>query len=554
MPTENAVEILKNLENEVDELVFELGKDLADHFEKKFGPVIRRAGELQKGDFPHVRHQPVSWQDVEARKQKYAPKWKGIRGLLKWLWKGHEEDEPKKPREKKTWPKLQDIDVEKMFPKWEKRNEGRVPRLTLTEYIEFDRHMDLLADEIIETLFKEQSAHSEVRHLFDRFREKLKAAIRRARASLEGVPYAPPETVRGKEEPTPTPPTPPGRQDLSAPPEVSAAEIARQTAEREAEEKAAAAKAAEAKKVKRTGDVGLVLMNALADAAETKGLKKPEPRWWAHGRYLSKSAKVAHEPYVLAWLIKRGVDIFDSVAVSRKLKKELGLKKNPQGDIAERFVQRLKRDLDYSADDIIDAYEKLGWKADSTGRLAIKNAFSMTGLPKAVGAGPPKPKAVEPLPEPEPEPEPEQTPEEHLRSIQAMFVEFGMREPEFVPCEDAPAPPEYSARLEFRVDENLLYRITCYALQKGGLHTIVTYSSGTLFEGYSRVRSFAAVQNHLAWHAIAVQDALGQRGRHVRPVRGTVELDPSLLSADYGRAPSPSAAKLREELEGRNDD
>jgi len=157
-------------------------------------------------------------------------------------------------------------------------------------------------------------------------------------------------------------------------------------------------------------------------------------------------------------------------------------------------------------------------------------------------------------PEPEPEPEPEQTPEEHLRSIQAMFVEFGMREPEFVPCEDAPAPPEYSARLEFRVDENLLYRITCYALQKGGLHTIVTYSSGTLFEGYSRVRSFAAVQNHLAWHAIAVQDALGQRGRHVRPVRGTVELDPSLLSADYGRAPSPSAAKLREELEGRNDD
>lgn len=143
----------------------------------------------------------------------------------------------------------------------------------------------------------------------------------------------------------------------------------------------------------------------------------------------------------------------------------------------------------------------------------------------------------------EPEREREETPESHLRSIQAMFVEFGMREPELA-RED-----EGCARLEFRVNEDLWYRITCYTLIRGGLHTIVTCPNGTLFKGYSRVGSFAAVQNHLAKHAFAVKNALGKLPDHLKGegtrARGTVELDPDLLSTDYGNALGPAANKLR---------
>lgn len=137
------------------------------------------------------------------------------------------------------------------------------------------------------------------------------------------------------------------------------------------------------------------------------------------------------------------------------------------------------------------------------------------------------------------EPPAANTPESHLRSIQAMFVEFGMRAPELVPTKD-----DHTAELKLQVDEDSWYRITCYALQKG-LHTIVTHPCGTLFEGYSRVRSFAAVQNHLAKHVIAVQDVLGQIPVEIT---GKTELPPDFLSADYGTVPSPSAAELREEI------
>ena len=124
MPTENAnaIEILNNLESEVDNLVDELGRDLADYFDRRFGPAIQKISDLESQPRPRLQTQPVSWKDLEGEKQrkgKYAPKWKGIRGLMKWLWRGNDEDgdsQPRPPEEKKTWPKAPDLDLDKLFP------------------------------------------------------------------------------------------------------------------------------------------------------------------------------------------------------------------------------------------------------------------------------------------------------------------------------------------------------------------------------------------------------------------------------------------------------
>jgi hypothetical protein len=445
MPTEtNAVEILTQLENDVDELVADLGRELADYFDKKFGPVISKISDLQ-AKRPRLQTKPVSWKDAEAQRKSYAPKWKGIRGLLRWLWKGHDTDDPQKPSKPTPTGDLAADDIERMFPRADAKNECR---LTLSEYTEFNEQIDLLADEIIDTLFKEQTAHDGVKPIFDRFRDRLRDLIRNARQQIvQGSP------VQGAPIPPPLSPTQdqPGvgpvsggprvpsekEQDLDEPEDLSRQELKQQYAAGEEARQQAA------KHEKLSSKIAIALGGALEDAAMQTRPEKPKKDWFT---WIGKGARPGKnkfkEPHILAWLIKQKVDILDERAVSKKIASTLGHGfENTRGNIAENLAARLKKELDYTPDDVIEAYEALGWKPSTADRMRIKG----TSVPERVDVMKP---SEQPKPKPKPEKPKVEKPKPGEEILQQYSLPFGSEDDE-EEKEDLPEPtpePEVSGK------------------------------------------------------------------------------------------------------------
>jgi hypothetical protein len=226
-----AVQILQDLEDQIDQLVTDTGKEISDYFVKRFGAEGERIyepetemGPPRGGPVRSFRDiQPTSWKDAEeaekgekGEKKKTLPKWKGIRGLLKWLWKGDEDKEPYSPEIEKPQPvqplKMADVlpplkraepltpQGRMAAPKWRDRPfRWKECRMTLREYVEFDAQIDVLADEIIDTLFAEQSVYDDVAGILNRFRDRLKGVVHNARIAIERGGYVSPTEKEEKD-------------------------------------------------------------------------------------------------------------------------------------------------------------------------------------------------------------------------------------------------------------------------------------------------------------------------------------------------------------------
>jgi len=490
-----AVKVLQDLETEVDDLVNKLRDELGEYFRERAGrpevevePTQPRPGGVR---YPQVTG--MSWQDAEraAREApKKKPRWKGIKGLLKWLWSGSEEEpsrpplgtrerpstptpisarEGRPPREPAPTPKPSE---ELKGPlRWgiygQPKTEGPIPRLTLREYIEFEKQMDLLADEIIDDLLSEH-VYSEariarrLRSILNRFRNALKGLIRKARRAIERIRGVVPSSVSFPPEAPPGTPKPtgigditdvptPGEIDVSGqaetePEEKTDAEIAADIKKREEEEAAAAEAEPKVKPSK------LTIKEKFENPDLTTTPPTPELTWfnrWATktkpqrvekdpslGGWLSKKSGTERHVDVLRWLIHKGVNILDKQAVREALEEVTNLsaerEKHPKsiavhisGNVLGHLLDRLgitnladKKAFNYVKNNL----QKLGWVPGGDDLLNLRNFFVEKPIPsKPAPTGEAKPKPPSPAPKPETSPEEQEELRKKGRRLEELF-------------------------------------------------------------------------------------------------------------------------------------
>ena len=112
MDNTNFAEILNGLEKDVFDLVSNLE-----------GQINNRLASYGSGSRIPAKNEPV---------KPFQPKWRGLRGALRWLWKGHSRDNP---------------DYAHLYDK-EAKSESKNGRATLSEYLSDVRLIDGFAEEI----------------------------------------------------------------------------------------------------------------------------------------------------------------------------------------------------------------------------------------------------------------------------------------------------------------------------------------------------------------------------------------------------------------------
>jgi len=493
-----AVQILQDLEDQIDQLVTDTGKEISDYFVKRFGAQGERIYEPSEpsaepgspsGAVRSFRDiKPTSWKDAEeaekgekADKKKTLPKWKGIRGLLKWLWKGDEDKEPYSPvieKPQRVQPlKMADVlpplkqaepltPQRRMAPKWQDRPfRWKECHMTLREYVEFDAQIDVLADEIIDTLFAEQSVYDDVTAILDRFRNRLKELVHNARVAVERGGYAPaptpeeplpkaqelgpgavipkggklsPAQEKGKKpktygssraEPDPTPASviaqdlaqgpPPKEEPVEVPPTAEELPKAEPTVKPEPEAKQKIAKRSLKEKLDDPGDEPVIPPQLtwfpVKELMTNPERIKNDP---SLGTKLKKVAGQERHVDVLRWLIKNKINILDRQAVRDALEKATGLaKQEPQkggalhlsGDIVGQLLRRIgvksfkeqPDQLEYITQKLLE----MGWKPKGNDLVRLRNVFEPWQA-QSTSAGKIEPTApVEPKATPKPEPE-----------------------------------------------------------------------------------------------------------------------------------------------------
>jgi len=155
MNNTNFAEILDGLEKDVF--------DLVSNLEGQINGRLASGGDSQRA----VTNEPV---------KPFQPKWRGLRGALRWLWKGHSKDNP---------------DYAHLYGNETKR-ESKGGRPTLEEYLNDIRTIDGFADEIFSETFGDLIAETNISDLLRQFRLDFRNIILKYKNLIKSaIPTAP---------------------------------------------------------------------------------------------------------------------------------------------------------------------------------------------------------------------------------------------------------------------------------------------------------------------------------------------------------------------------
>lgn len=122
--------------------------------------------------------------------QATQPKWRGLRGILRWLWKGHSQDNP---------------DYAHLYNQSSKA-EGSKERPTLREYLEETRLIEGFADEIFVEAFGVYMTESSINisDLIRKFKSDFKNVVMKYKALIKSTPVSPvPAATNASASPVP---------------------------------------------------------------------------------------------------------------------------------------------------------------------------------------------------------------------------------------------------------------------------------------------------------------------------------------------------------------
>jgi hypothetical protein len=257
----------------------------------------------------------------------YRPGWKGLRGLLRWLWRGRTPDNPDYAH---LYPDLYPSGYHHSVipPKTsenEPHSENVKGHMTLVEYGELSTLVDAFTEEVLITVY-DGSLNEEIdelQQIFNKFHLSIKNLFRNARIALgDATPDAPlGVSTHSGEKVEVEPDEEKGGHALDP---TSDEEI------RRGYERQSFVKPKDRKQ-------------EILDAQINEPLKSPERDWWIGGsqkgnesRLPRLSVQKLHQVDVLKWLIHKGVDIQDYDAVQKVLEKEIGAR--VRGDILDNYL------------------------------------------------------------------------------------------------------------------------------------------------------------------------------------------------------------------------
>ena len=151
----NFVELLQSLENEVINLISNL--------ESKLAPFV---GAPSLGSINQQQYKNLGDVGSNNKKMGLEPKWKGLRGVWRWLWKGKSKDNP---------------DYAHLY-----KNENRI---SLEQYLEEKRLINKFADNILievfgASLYQENASIGAVSNILFQFKNDFRSIIMKYRALM----------------------------------------------------------------------------------------------------------------------------------------------------------------------------------------------------------------------------------------------------------------------------------------------------------------------------------------------------------------------------------
>ena len=325
---EKLTKLIGALEDEVMGLISNLERDIASYLSSSTG-------------------------DTGARtKTSFKPSWTGVRGNIpflkhlekpvgkvwRWLWKGQSEDNP---------------DYSKLYKK-----ESKINRPTLQEYLEVQKSIDALGNEILSDVFGNDFLYSEetnkITSLINKFRNDFRRIVLKYKKVLaapsEPAPSEPAPSEPAPSEPAPSEPAPsepasgaPSEPASGAPSEPASGApsepVSGAPSEPVSGAPVTAASGSGSNRARKTiPDAATTVADAPKDmnqsvlnrelkkaikAVEDKKIPDPNSSWIEEGRL-----KINKVPMAIAWIAKKGKDITkddDVIAAFREKGIELNL-------------------------------------------------------------------------------------------------------------------------------------------------------------------------------------------------------------------------------------
>lgn len=281
--------------------------------------------------------------EKRATRKRFSPKWKGLRGLGRWLWKGHSPDNP---------------DYAHLY-----QNENRI--ISLRDYLELDEIINDLTEEIV-GYHKIQEGLEFSNHITN-FKNTVRQLVLNAKKQIDKINLSTKKTQIAPDETTPdeyksafdSPSGPVGGPKIQMPddeepeqqelpdtsddePELPEPSIddfkdapGKDDIEEPQEDLPSVTTPSEAPK--SASDVSRTIPHKYRNQLLKKEIKEPDESWLKSETSGNLYASYNHP--ALTWMISQGVNIFDENEVAKALE-EKGLKTN--GKVLSSYFKNLK--------------------------------------------------------------------------------------------------------------------------------------------------------------------------------------------------------------------